>query len=351
MSNPVQFKSSAPTQTNAIRNNNFYVGTGGQDYGPTSATGWYAGINPPTGVVRGYTLYEDKATDGPSVRTFPTSESLNNTLSKYFAHSFIHDNEGIVSASLAFDIAVLNREVPQFPNPANLEYHFDANLAFCSISGSHEIFSAGKSFKTGSMSSQLWEYTGVSDDSGSWAFQGTSDFIETPITDLDFQFTSPFTIAMWVRIPSKESAGDMLVDMSDGLGLAHNGISIKLANSNVLGTDFCSFIVTIDGVDASPTKDANSVWIYDFWNLLVWSFQDRRDTFWRGGAAVTSVTTIRSSLISNINTTNPLVLGKNFDLNQSHLSGSIAMLSLYDTHFTDEDVVQLYNETKNYFVN
>ena len=350
MPNPVQFKSSTPTQTNVIKNNNFYVGTGGQDYGPTSATGWYAGINPPTGVVRGYTLYENKATDGPSIRTFPTSESLSNTLSKYFEHSFVHDNEGIVSASLAFDIAVLNREVPQFSNPSRLQFHFDANLAFCSISGSHEIFSAGKTFRTGSMSSQLWEYTGVSDHSGSWAFQGTSDFIETQISDNNF-FTSPFTIAMWVRIPSEDSAGEMLVDKSDGIGLSHDGISLKLANSNLLGTDFCSFVVTIDGVDASPLKNVNSVWTYDAWNLLVWSFQNRRDSFWRGGATVTRVDTSRSSLISNISATNHLVLGKNSDLNQDHLSGSIAMFSVYDTQLTDEDVVQLYNETKNYFIN
>lgn len=350
MPNPVQFKSNAPTQTNVIKNNNFYVGTGGQDYGPTSATGWYAGINPPTGVVRGYTLYENKATDGPSIRTFPTSGSLSNTLSNYFGHSFVHDNEGIVSASLASDIAVLNREVPQFPNPSRLQFHFDANLAFCSISGSHEIFSAGKAFRTGSMSSQLWEYTGISDHSGSWAFQGTSDFIETQLSDNNF-FTSPFTIAMWVRIPSPSSAGDMVVDKSDGTGLAHDGISIKLANSNLLGTDFCSFTTTVDGVDAVTPKNANAVWTYDDWNLLVFSFRNGTDFFWRGGATTTRVDINRSSLISNISATNPLTLGKNFDLDQDHLSGSIAMFSVYNTQFTDEAVIQLYNETKNYFVN
>ena len=43
----------------------FKVGvSGGADYGPTSITGFYNGVTPPVG---GYTIYVDKASQGPSI--------------------------------------------------------------------------------------------------------------------------------------------------------------------------------------------------------------------------------------------------------------------------------------------
>ena len=43
----------------------FSVGvTGGADYGPTSDTGFWNGVKPPVG---GYTIYVDKASQGPSI--------------------------------------------------------------------------------------------------------------------------------------------------------------------------------------------------------------------------------------------------------------------------------------------
>lgn len=43
----------------------FSVGvTGGADYGPTSSTGFWNGVKPPAG---GYTIYVDKASQGPSI--------------------------------------------------------------------------------------------------------------------------------------------------------------------------------------------------------------------------------------------------------------------------------------------
>jgi hypothetical protein len=48
-----------------------HIGTGDVPKGPTSTTGFYGGINPPNG---GYTIYENKATQGPSICT-PSSDA------------------------------------------------------------------------------------------------------------------------------------------------------------------------------------------------------------------------------------------------------------------------------------
>ena len=52
------------TIANALRVGDMHIGAGG-DKGPTSSTGFFNGINPPSG---GYTVYVNKSGDeGPSI--------------------------------------------------------------------------------------------------------------------------------------------------------------------------------------------------------------------------------------------------------------------------------------------
>ena len=64
MPNSIKYSESA--QTLALKKGNFYIGTGDVGKGPTSTTGYYNGITPPYG---GYTIYLNKASQGPSIYT------------------------------------------------------------------------------------------------------------------------------------------------------------------------------------------------------------------------------------------------------------------------------------------
>lgn len=345
MANPLKFSGTTPTQP-FVRNKNFYIGTKG-DYGPTSSTGFYSGITPLGG---GYTFYESKSAQGPSIRVFENSSSLSANLERYFDHSFNFTNEGIVSASLADDICVLNRAVPRIPLASNLLYHWDANLSPSSVSGSTRIFSMGKNESEGTMSSELYKYSGDSGTSGSWEFNGTSTSIVTDLTS-NTPFTSTFSVAMWVKIPTTGS-GDILFGKSDGDGLSHNGISIELSTATLSGTEYASWFATIDGETEFYTRTLASVFPYNAWNLLVWSFEDRRDTFWLGQDVGTpnEVTYTRDNSITSITATNPVTFGKDADLAQDYLSGSIGMVSIFNIKFTSELVKEFYTSTKNYFL-
>lgn len=346
MANPVQFKNLVPGG-NFLKNKNFYIGVEG-DYGPTSTTGYWAGITPSNG---SYALYVDKVSQGPSIRIFPDSASLSTELGSYFGNSFNFTNEGIVSASLADDICVLNRDVPSIPSSSTLEYYWDANLVPSSVSGSARIFSMGKSESEGTMSSELWEYSGASNTSGSWGFNGTSTSIVTDLTS-NTLFTDTFSVAMWVKIPTTGS-GDFLFGKNDGDGLSHNGISIELSTANIVGTEYASWLVTINGGTEFYTRTLASVFPYNNWNLLVWSFEDRRDTFWLGQDVGTpnEVTYTRDNSITNITATNPVVFGENETLSQDYLSGSIGMVAIFEGKFDANSVKELYSNTKNYFIN
>ena len=62
MPNPIKYNTGA--ETLALQKGNFWIGTGAVGKGPTSTTGYYNGITPPSG---GYTLYLNKASGGPSI--------------------------------------------------------------------------------------------------------------------------------------------------------------------------------------------------------------------------------------------------------------------------------------------
>ena len=58
----------------AIKRNNFNIGVSTNvDYGPTSATSFWNGIIPPSS---GYTVYAQKSSEGPSIRTASNDSAL-----------------------------------------------------------------------------------------------------------------------------------------------------------------------------------------------------------------------------------------------------------------------------------
>jgi hypothetical protein len=90
MPNAIKYNVSA--ETLALKKGNFYIGTGDVGKGPTSSTGYYNGITPPTG---GFTIYLNKASGGPSIYTVSTEAQLTgltNTLS--VSTNLIKNNNG-----------------------------------------------------------------------------------------------------------------------------------------------------------------------------------------------------------------------------------------------------------------
>ena len=78
--NVVQFSNSVPNKS-CLRYQNFYTGVQNQDYGPTSSTGFWAGISVPSG---GYVLHINKASQGPSIHVFPDDTTAFNFCKNYF---------------------------------------------------------------------------------------------------------------------------------------------------------------------------------------------------------------------------------------------------------------------------
>lgn len=70
---PNTIKYSTASQSLALKSGNYWLGVGDVGKGPTASTDYWNGITPP---IDGYTVYENKASNGPSIRTFDNDSDL-----------------------------------------------------------------------------------------------------------------------------------------------------------------------------------------------------------------------------------------------------------------------------------
>ena len=105
MPNPIKY--SVTQEALSLKVGNFYFGTGDVPKGPTSVTGFYNGITPGTS---GYTIYLDKASQGPAIFV-PTSDSeLVTTTNRIAGTSFTTADQSLNWFRGQTDKMVFNRD-------------------------------------------------------------------------------------------------------------------------------------------------------------------------------------------------------------------------------------------------
>lgn len=88
---PNTIKYSTTKDTFSLRKGNFYFGVGDVPKGPTSSTDHWNGITPPSG---GYTIYENKSSNGPSIRVPSDSNTLIDYAGRLYGGSNITTTAG-----------------------------------------------------------------------------------------------------------------------------------------------------------------------------------------------------------------------------------------------------------------
>ena len=188
MANPIKYNTGS--ETLALKKGNFYIGTGDVDKGPTSSTGFYNGITPPSG---GYTIYLNKASGGPSMYTATsdaqlitltnqiagTSYTTVNECFNYFAGQSDKmvvqiDYEGIVTNGL-----VLNLDagfIPSYPQNGTSLYDISSNSNTTTLTN-------GPTYD--------------SNNYGSISFDGSNDYVNGAFS-LPFASTN-FTCETWIK--------------------------------------------------------------------------------------------------------------------------------------------------------
>jgi hypothetical protein len=107
MPNAIKYNTSA--ETLALKKGNFWIGTGDVSKGPTSSTGYYNGITPPSG---GYTIYLNKANNGPSIYTVTSDAQLINLTNSIAGTSYTTVAQCLSYYDSQTDKMIFNRDYP-----------------------------------------------------------------------------------------------------------------------------------------------------------------------------------------------------------------------------------------------
>ena len=121
MPNAIKYSTSA--QTLALKKGNFWIGTGDVGKGPTSTTGYWNGIDPPSG---GYTIYLNKAANGPSIYTATSDAQLISLTNSIAGASYTTVNQCLVYYAGQTDKMILNTNIPSVVTD-NISLYLDAN--------------------------------------------------------------------------------------------------------------------------------------------------------------------------------------------------------------------------------
>jgi hypothetical protein len=192
MPNPIKYNTS--TETLALKKGNFWIGTGDVGKGPTSSTGYYNGITPPS---EGYAIYLNKVSGGPSIYTVTTEAQLTGLTSSIAGQTFTTSGQCLNWFATQTDKMIFNIDYPAIVTNG-LVLNMDAAFAPSYPQSGTTWYSVGVSGNTGTL------VNGPTYSDGSIVFDGTNDGVSiTPTPTI----TSAFTFNMWVnKTQSKDSA-------------------------------------------------------------------------------------------------------------------------------------------------
>ena len=189
---PNTIKYNTGIEANALKIDNFHMGTGDVAKGPTSSTGFYNGINPPIG---GYTIYQNKASQGPSI-ICPSNNAdlilvtngiagasyttINECFDYFIGQSdkFVmqHTTNSSITQGLALNLDAA--QVTSYPRSGIIWYDLSAE-------SNNGVLTSGPTF----------------DSDGYLVFDGVDDYVEVEGPGVS-GYSNAFSMGIWFRIDS-----------------------------------------------------------------------------------------------------------------------------------------------------
>jgi hypothetical protein len=334
MPNPIKY--STGLETNALKKGNFYLGTGDVEKGPTSSTGYYNGINPPNG---GYTVYVNKALDGPSIITPSSDAELIGLTNSIAGQSFTSATECLVYYASQNDKLICNIEYPQIITNGlvlNVDAGFSPSYPTSgvtwydvSVSNINGTLINGPTFNTGS--------------GGSIVFDGVDDYASIPY-NTSLGLSSQGTLNVWCYPTTLTQRG-----FAGLVGMTVNGVSG--GQSYYLHWRLFSNVISA-GIQNGGTYNLissplpTSIAWYNFTFTWNGSFLN----LYQNGISV--ATPVSQTISAQLLNTQVDIGGNMFRVDagiQGFFTGFIPITQIYNRGLTAQEVLQNYNATKSRF--
>ena len=333
MPNAIKYNTS--TESTSLKKGNFWVGTGDVGKGPTSSTGFYNGISPPSG---GYTIYLNKESGGPSIYTVSSDEQLISLTNSIAGSSYTSTTQCLVYFATQTDKIIFNRDCEGFITNG-LVVHVDAGFVPSYPKSGTNMYNLTYSATTAELYNGIsWADYGVG---GSFLFDGIDDAITVNYSYLDFSYINePFSLCVWAN-KTQTNPQTRVVQRGIGGGGGYWGfgftngtqISFFIGNNSTGTTQFSTSNIV-----------SNNTWYY-----LVSTYDNNGTVkLYLNGADVTGTPVTMVGLTSpsypicyNLGLYNCTIGGY-----KEYYKGYIAQHSGYNRVLTANEVLQNFNATK-----
>jgi hypothetical protein len=327
MPNVVKYSLSA--QSLALKKGNWWIGTGGK------GLDWWNGIVPPAG---GYTIYLDKATQGPSIFVATNDTQLISLTNRITGASYTTANECFLWFATQTDKMVFNRDYEAIVTDG-LVLNLDAGFVPSYPRSGTAWYDTSADVLTGTLTNG--PTYGIA-DGGNIQFDGVNDYV-TLGNQSSLEFTNGiFTVEVWTWIPSTWTAGSQypnLISKGASAGWDSNGWSLFVFRDwSGAGQKSWGCGIRNGGTIQNNVVRYNCP--TNTWLNVVMTLGGSNITLYENGV---QVATGAQSVNPAANTT-PVLIGA--DVNLQCFPGYVAVSRLYNRALSAAEVLQNYNVQK-----
>jgi len=330
---PNYIKYSTTTQTLALKSGDYYIGTGDVRKGPTSTTDYWSCIIPPTS---GYTVYLNKASNGPSIYTCNNDTDLINITNRIASQSYTSATECLVYYLGQNDKLCANIDYPTIVTNG-LVLDVDAGFVASYPRSGTTWYDLTSNSNNGTLTNGP---TFNSDNNGSIVFDGSNDIINFGNNNLGIDVSNKSMMA-WVRLGSIAGISGIIDKDFDNGGADYGGWGFWVGSDRKLWW-------WVQGNQDIRDNGAASVGTNTWSHIaVVWNESADNARFFINGTLNSSRT--NTNAVEKSSGTANLVIGA-FRAGpgggQAFVNGRIANALVYNRILSDSEVLQNYNATK-----
>ena len=330
MPNAIKYSTSA--QTLALKEGNFYIGTGDVPKGTTAVTDYWNGITPPTG---GYTIYLNKGSNGPSIYVASSDAELITLTNRIAGASFTTVYDCLNWYRTQTDKMVMNMDYPAIPT---------SGITLISDIGSTISYPMGgvtaSSMDTTSFSPYSEFYNGafyVSEYGGGFQFDGINDtaqFLNSTGGGYGVYFTAAFTFVMICRSTVANWS------CNGGIGSNRYPDGTGFIMYNVVGTKQIGFYMGDTSIAYAATIGTITPTNIEVPHMYVISSNgtNLHKGYVDNGSPISNTTSLSRAAVQH-----ELIFGKDGYIGGSNVKMVSYVQIMYNRQLSDTEVLQLYS--------
>ena len=323
MENPIKYNTNP--ESLALKKGNFWIGTGDVAKGPTGVTGYWAGITPP---LSGYTIYINKASNGPAIYAAQDdnqfvyySNRLNNT-------SFTSATQSLSYFSTQTDRMVLNRDYEPLIT-SGLTLLVDAGFTPSYPRSGTTIYDLGFSGSNGTLTNSP-SYSGS--NGGVLVFDGIDDYLTMGSNGSGLvQGKSALTMGLLFKMTSLADLRGLIGTLNYGCGA---NLGMTASNTNLVFYNDTSTCASVS-IPITPYVQTNN-WIY-----AVATFDGNNSTIYgiRNGTLSQATLTLKTGS-TNTFSSSFRIMGNNYS--PYFTNGECIQAFVYNRALSQSEVVSNY---------